>query len=50
MGHVARVSVVVLVGRFGMRGACRSHAVLLAERHGDRAVALQRQPQRNQRD
>jgi hypothetical protein len=50
MGHVARVSVVVLLGWFGMRRASRSHALLLAKRHGDRAVALHRQPQRNQRD
>ena len=47
MGHMIRMTDVLLMGWSGMRGARPGHAVLLAKRHGDRAIALHRQPERN---
>ena len=46
MGHMIRMADVLLMGWPGMRGARPGHAVLLAKRHGDRAIALHWQPER----
>ena len=50
MGPMPRVSIGMLVGSVCQSAPRSGHAVLLAKRHGDRAVALYRQPQRKQRD
>ncbi len=47
LGHMIRMTGALLMGWSGVRGARPGHAVLLAKRHGDRAIALHRQPQRN---